>query len=145
MGRGSVLPISPLRLQTLKEAAKCRQTRLLPSSEAVALSLGLSRFQVPGPFVGKRVCAGAHASSPVNSTPVDSGEGSRDALVLRPQFRDGGPPCSAEAEFILRVVTFLRPRGKRLSCAQEGSALNGSVCGSWGLGSSRFCKISPMI
>lgn len=49
MGRGSVLLTSPLRLQTLKEAAKCRQTRLLPSSEAVALSLGLSRFQVPGP------------------------------------------------------------------------------------------------
>ena len=51
---------------------------------------GVVPFSSPWAF-GKRVCAGAHASSLVNWTPVEAGEGTRDTLVLRPQFRDGGP------------------------------------------------------
>lgn len=96
MGRGSVLPTSPLRLQTLEEAAKCRQTRLLPLLKFGSRGAfpGVVPFSNPWAF-GREACLCRHIAR-VNWTPVETGEGTRDALVLRPQFRDGRPPCSAE-------------------------------------------------
>lgn len=143
---GSALPTSPLPADP-KGSHEVQADTVPATSEAREpwrFPWGCC-FQAPGPLVGKPVCVGAHASSPVNWTPVEAGEGTRGALVLRPRSEDSGTMLCRGAEFIPTVMASLRPRGKRLSCSQEGGALNDSVCSRRGLGSSRFCKISPMI